>query len=185
MKNVCNVCKGALNFHRGLKGSKSDETRIMFIAHKPDKRVNRWVLPHFDAYAVTLGETKTGKNMGSLLNYCDLSWDNIYWTNIFKCVLDDRDPTKKEYLNCFDFHLKNQIKEFNPKSLVVFGAQVYEIMFPEDAEVLNHSARIGGILYYEGIQTLIYPHTQKIRPPYCKKTREKDLFNMMRGFLEI
>lgn len=184
MKNVCNICKGASNFHEGLRGSKSDETKIMFIAHKPDKRVQCLVLPIFDSYDVVLSHTKTGRNMGALLNHCGLSWDNLFWTNLFKCTLpEDRNPAIKEYRNCFEFHLKNQIKEFNPKYLVASGSPVYEIMFPDDSKVLNHSGRIGAILHYEGIRTLIYPHPQKIRPPYCNKTREKDLFNMMKGFL--
>lgn len=183
MKNVCNICEGSSNFHEGLKGSKSDETKVMFVAHKPDKRVQNLVLPIFDPYEVVLSRTKTGKNMGALLNYCGLSLDDLFWTNIFKCVLDDREPTKEEYLNCFEFHLKNQIREFNPNSIVALGSFVYRIMFPDDSKILNHSARIGAILHYEGIQTLIYPHPQKIRPPYCNKTREEDLFNIMKGFL--
>ena len=191
MKNVCNICEGSSNFHEGLKGRKSDKSKIMFIAHKPDERVLHLVLPIFDSYEVVLSSTKTGKNMGTLLNYCDLSWDDLFWTNLFKCVLNKkeltskkREPTSKEYIACFENYLKNQIKEFNPKYIVALGSSVYRVMFPESFKEKNHSKSVGKILFYEGFKTLIYPHPQKIRPPYCTKIREKELFNMMKEFLQ-
>ncbi len=180
---ICSKCEDVSFFHKGLKGSNSDKSKIMFVAHKPDGRVRDLVLPIFDSYEVALANTKTGKNMNALLNYCNLSWKDIYWTNLLKCVFDI-EPTKKEYQTCFGVHLKNQIREFNPNFIIALGSQVYEVMFPEDAKILNHSSRIGAILQYEEIQTLIYPHPQKIRPPYCSKDREKYLFELMRGFLK-
>jgi len=184
MENICNLCEGAFNFHEGWKGKNYDKLKLMFVANKPDERVLIPVLPGFDSYYIALSNTKTGKNMKSLLNYCGLNWEDIFWTNLFKCVLpNNRIPSKREYVNCLTNHLNKQIEFLNPNLIVALGSQVFSILFPSISKysnLISHKEFIGDITFYKDKRVLIYPHPQKIRPPYCNKQREKELFEVMR-----
>lgn len=182
---ICRFCEGAKNHHEGLIGKNYNQSKIMFIAHRPDERVNINVIPCFDAYEVALSETKTGKNMKSLLNYCNLNWEDIIWTNLFKCVLPrNRNPGRKEYRFCVDNNLVSQINEANPTLIVGLGAQVYRTLFPEISRKNWFKKNIGNILKYDGRDFLVFPHPQKIMPPYCNLQRQKELFDLMKDRLK-
>ncbi len=183
--SICGFCKCSSNYHEGLKGKTYGQTKLMFIAHRPDQRVNIEVLPSFDSYEIALSETKTGKNIGTLLKHCNLSLDNIFWTNLFKCVLlENRPPNKEEYLFCVNNHLNLQIEEANPNLIVGLGSQVYKILFPDLVKEKKFEQRIGDIVKYNQRNVLIFPHPQKISPPYCNLEKKKELFDLMKTTLE-
>ena len=160
MAKECYRCKGAFNFHPGLKGRNSENTKLLFVANKPDNRVLETVLPSFEQYESALLSTKTGKLMYRMLGYCGLSFEDIYWTNTFKCVLpNDRNPKKKEYEKCFNNYLKKQINDFKPKKIIALGEMPYRLMFPDKG---NHANSLIGTLDYKGIPVFIMPHPGKM-----------------------
>lgn len=178
----CNLCKRTLGFHEGIKGINYEKTKLMFVANKPDERILELVLPIFDSYDIALSNTKTGKNMKSLLDYCNLCWDDIFWTNLFKCVLEkNKIPSKAEYKNCLENHLNIQIESLKPNLIVALGAQVYKALFPELAKRFKHEEMIGRTYFYKNVETLIYSHPQKIKPPYCNKKKQRELFRLMKN----
>lgn len=88
--------------------------------------------------------------MKSLLNYCRLGWEDIFWTNLFKCVFDENKvPTKKEYKLCLENQLNIQIESLKPKLIVALGSQVYETLFPRLSKHFNHNDFIGDISFYK------------------------------------
>jgi len=180
MAKECSLCKGAFNFHIGLKGKNSDNTKLLFIANKPDSRVLENVLPNFDSYEMALLSTKTGKMMYKMLRYCGLSFDDIYWTNTFKCVLpNDRIPKRKEYENCFNRHLKKQINDFKPKKIVALGEMPYNLMFPDKG---NHTTSLVDTLDYRGIPVFIMSHPGKIWY-YSDIRRQEEFYETLDSFI--
>src|SRR4030042_4094303 len=118
----CSLCSNTEGFHYGVKGKNSYKTKILFVLNKPDSRIFRNALPTMDPYFIAFAETRTGKQVMEMLDYCELRIDDIYMTNSFKCVLRKNwEPSIEEYKRCFNKHLKKQIQEFNPKKTVVFG----------------------------------------------------------------
>jgi len=181
MAKECSLCKDAFNFHIGLKGKNSDRTKLLFIANKPDSRILEKVLPNFDSYEMALLSTKTGKMTYQMLRYCGLRFDDIYWTNVFKCVLpDDRNPRKKEYENCFNNHLKKQIVDFKPKKIIAPGEMPYRLMFPDKG---NHTSSLIYTFDYKGIPVFIMPHPGKIGY-YSEIRREEEFYEALESFIK-
>ena len=186
MNNLCFKCKGAKLYHRGLKGRNADKTKIMFIANRPDQRVknDKGVFSMFESYELALEGTRTGKNTNDLLKQCGLGWNDIYWTNLFKCVLEkDRVPAYKEYKMCFEHQLRQQIIGFNPGKIVAFGENAYYMMFDENKNFLD---AVGNVLNFEErYLTLIMPHPSAMAPPYRKLKEKEELFGKVAAFLEV
>lgn len=179
----CKSCKGAEAFHSGRKGGRADETKILGILHKPDSRVLDGYLPGLDAWEIEFSRSKTGKKMREMLEYCHLDLEDIYITNLFKCVLEnDRFPTKREYQKCKRKNLDRQIDEFQPKKIIMFGNYVYQNMFPRLAKHANHKDMVGEVLNYGEIPSLVFQHPSKIWP--YSSERRKEFYHVLYTFLE-
>jgi len=128
--SCCNKCEGAYSFNQGIKGKNADLTKLLLVLHKSDSRATIPVLPGlgFDDYESAFMNAPTGLVINGLLKFCSLRFDDIYLTNIFKCLLPgDRQPAKKEYENCLPV-LEAQVNDFNPSKIIIFGAKVADRM---------------------------------------------------------
>jgi uracil-DNA glycosylase family 4 len=174
----CKSCNDAEAFHLGRKGSRADETKLLGVLRKPDSRVLDGYLPGLDALEIEFNRSQTGKKMTEMLKYCHLDLEDVYITNLFKCVLpDDRFPTKKEYQKCKRKNLDKQIDEFKPKKMIMFGNYVSQTMFPGLAKHANHKDMIGEVLNYEGIPSLVFQHPSKIWP-YSPERRQEFYYDL-------
>ena len=178
--NNCRLCDEASDFYYGIKGNNADNTKLLFILHKPDSRITENCLSFADPYLVALAESATGRNLGRLLSQCKLSLNDIFLTNLFKCTLpEDRNPKKLEYQNCLIL-LNNQIEEFNPKKIVVCGRKAYEILFPQDYIQVKDDSSLATIHSYKEIPSFILPHPSRMQIE--KIGREK--YNLILGELK-
>lgn len=186
---VCTLCEDAYNFFEGLKGKNADETKLLFILHRADERITNPTL-FSENYKVALGKTNTGKVLAQLLNYVNLTIDDIYLTNVYKCLLprktkskhfrsDGRKPTKKEYANCKTI-LDKQIEDFAPKKMVLFGEPAYNVVigqndYERDLLVPN--------LNYKNIPVLLLEHPGKI---WWENPQNRELghYQWLKEFLE-
>lgn len=182
-KNACDLCgEDATGFQEGSKGKRADITKILFVLHKPDSRIMQGVLGGFDPYLTVLSRTKTGAELSRMLNHCELTLENIYITNIFKCTLSgDRLPTKKEYKNCLEF-FNNEVAEFDPKKLVAFGSMVFNLMFPDSEKQHNHKGVWAKEFCYKGRPVFILPHPSKTYY-YSEEKRVQRFYNPLKTFL--
>lgn len=162
-KPRCSLCTNATAFHRGLKGANADHTKLLFVAHKPDQRVTVPALPFLSNYEAALIATRTGQELGEILQHCGLGFDDLYWTNIYKCALPGRThPTAEQYRTCYTTQFVPQVREFQPRAIVAFGAHVYRLMFPAYARTMSHGSALGEVLLYENAPTLISLHPYRI-----------------------
>lgn len=100
----CQLCSGAYGFNPGLLGKNASQTGIMFILHRPDERAVSTLGE--ESYETALRDARTGKTLSGMLGYCGLTWNDIFLTNLFKCVLlNDRQPSKEEYERCLELEL--------------------------------------------------------------------------------
>ncbi len=183
MTNNCNLCNEASNFHYGLKGTNAENTKLLFVLHKPDSRIIENCLSFTDPYFIALAESATGKNLSRLLSQCELNLDDIFLTNLFKCTLpEDRNPKKTEYQNCLKI-LNNQILEFSPKKIVVCGRKAYEILFPKDYNKVHDDSSLATIHSYSEIPSFILPHPSSMQIEKIGKQKYNSILKELQGFL--
>jgi len=152
----CDLCEEAFSYHPGVKGENADLTKILFVLHRSDSREPQ---PRSSAtYREALLKSQTGKVLTEMLEFCDLTIEDIYLTNVFKCLLPkDREPRAKEYKSCIKV-LEEQVTDFDPKKILVFGRKSYEHMFPEIAKQNSYKKMVMKALDFNGVPSLVSYH---------------------------
>jgi len=185
MLEECKRCEDASNFHYGIKGKRADETKLLIVGNRPDSRVEAPVLEIVDQYEAAFSKTRTCKNIGNLLQFLEMSWEDIYWTNLVKCTFpNDREPTTEEYKSCFEV-LKKQIEEFDPRTILVMGEMPYKLMFHKESKKNSVSKMWGEILSYGKTPAMIAPHASRVCVPYCTYSEQERWFMKIKSFLRI
>lgn len=171
----CKLCEGASHYNYGLRGRNADKTGLMVALHRADGRIHEY----FEGYWGALINSATGIILDKMLKQAGLDFSDVYLTNFFKCILPrDRHPRKQEYRNCL-IVFNEQVLEFNPIRIVIFGNEVYRHMFPEQAKEVRISD-VDGELDYGGIPALVSIHPSQIwkkrnpglQEPYIKRVSE-------------
>ena len=153
----CNLCKEASNFNEGLKGKNADKTRLMFLLNHSDLRVQEHLWGYDSAFAVSA----SGVILGKALSHCKLDFDDVYITNLVKCCFPrNREPTTQEYRNCVQV-FNQQLADFQPRALVVFGNHPYYTLFCPDGGT-DFSQSVGQFRTYQHVPTLISYHPSRI-----------------------
>lgn len=176
----CGKCSDAIQCFPGINWN-SDSKKFLFIINRPDGRV---LNPgFFDDYTDAFSKVRTGQVLGKLMHYCSLNPDEVEITNIYKCLLpNDRNPTKQEYKNCLEV-LNKQIVVFKPKRMIAFG-ESYKIMFPELAKTHSLDDKLGDVLGYLKIPTMISYHPGILEQRLTKYEKFKH-YDAIRKFLTL
>lgn len=183
-RNPCGKCEGATYFHGGLRGKNADEKKLFFVLHRPDDRVAQPALALFDQYESALLHSDTGKNMARLLRNCGLSWEDIYLTNIYKCVPErNKDPTPEEYQNCIDNQFDGQLEEFQPGKIILFGKGPAKVLFPVLTADNRFERLEGRVERYRGWPCLILPHVSKMESSRVSEMGLKTFYKIIREFI--
>jgi uracil-DNA glycosylase family 4 len=156
-----NPCKDAFSYSQGIKGVNADLAGILFVLNRADSRLLQQSLFN-NAHLEAIIKTPTGKALDEILRYCNLSFDDVYITNLFKCLLPgDRSPRRNEYRNCTRL-LEQQVDDFKPRRIVAFGNMAYAFMFPGLAAEYRFETRVGQAFAFHDIPTLISHHPSKL-----------------------
>jgi len=129
MTKNCNCCKGAHDFFEGLRGANAGKTGLLLVLHHSDLRALTPTLPGFGKYDTTLWQTSTGKILHKMLSFCSLSPDDVYITNLIKCVFD-RKLKPEDYDNC-KLLLVEQMYNFGTRAIMLFGQKPAQSMLCE------------------------------------------------------
>ena len=162
--NPCETpCERAFNYNSGRKGRNADKTKLLLVANHSDSRTTfqaSLIREEGIDYELTLLKTQTGRNLVEMLKSCGLTLEDIYFTNIFKCLLpEDREPKREEYEACLKM-LEGQVREFGPRGIIALSHQAYRFMFPEEKS--KHLESIGRVLRYKEVPTFISLHPRRI-----------------------
>lgn len=180
----CSLCKDAIAFHDGIKGRNSDFTKLLFVLNRPDKRILQKALIGFDDYETALFGTKTGLELNNIIDYCSLTFDDVYITNVFKCVLkSDKTLSDTRYNMCYENYFKKQIEEFKPEKMILFGGASYNLMFPKQSSMYAHDEAIGKMALYNSIPSLIMPHPSRIWA-YLEKSKKEKFYLKINEFIK-
>jgi hypothetical protein len=180
----CGKCDGATYFHYGLKGKNADERKLLFVLHRPDDRIAEPAIALFDQYESALLHSDTGKNLSRLLRNCGIGWEDIYLTNVYKCVLEkNRAPSPEEYQNCLDNQFDEQLGVFNPRKMILFGQGTAKALFPEMVADNKFEQLEGVVSRYRGWQCLILPHASKMESSRVSSMGLVTFYETIRKFI--
>ncbi len=171
----CNLCKEASNFNYGFKGENADLTKLLIVLHRPDIRITEYFGGSLDA----LMHSATGRILDKILEQAGLDLPDVYITNFFKCLLlQDHRPSPEQYRNCLSI-FKQQVEEFEPKAIVIFGARPYKYIFPEERKK-HKITELKTVLFYNETPCLVSIHPSQIwkklnsdlKKPHIKRIAE-------------
>ena len=128
----CKRCRLSETRMNAICGEGNLNAKIMLIAQAPgvkeDKEGRMFVGP-------------SGKVLDELLSLVGISRQEIYMTNLIKCMLPKYRKPKQDEIKACSYYLDEEIKLINPKILAPLGYyathyifQKYDILFPSKAE---------------------------------------------------
>lgn len=163
----CNKCSISSNVTKKVYGGGNLNADLFIIGDVPNSI-------EYEAGNPFLGET--GELLNRMLKAMGISREDVYLTNVLKCIVpEDRDATKEESANCLAY-LKDQIQIVNPKVLLVFGSNALNSLitsynsYHEQVEDLSVAKLNGTYLDYYGYKVMpTYALDFLIRNPKFKK----------------
>ena len=176
-KPLDQYCPGCLNrvpdsYSEGYKGKNYEQSRILFVANHADQRINQTDLFKKN-HQSALYHSKTGNIIHQILEGANLTEEDIFFTNIYKCFLKEgKEPSADNYRACATV-LKNQIQELSPRKMVFYGSPVFKYMFPLQSKGTKFTDQEGSVIPHEGIDTYISFHPSRIWAFRNEKVIEK------------
>jgi len=177
--------KDVHSFSPGFKGERADKTKFMVVANRADQRVLKepeQLVFNQNLHKVALMKSRTGIILARMLQHSGLDYEDIYFTNAFKCLLSDsREPSNRHYRQCA-FNLARQIQDFDPKAILVLGYQAYKAMFPKEAKWVSLEEVAESEKTYNSIPCLILNHPAKMMNTQSLRKR-KSVYERVSQFL--
>lgn len=108
----CRKCRLEDTRENALPGEGNPDSRVMLIAQAPgeveDREGKMFIGP-------------TGKKLDELFERINLSRNEIWMTNLIKCMLPDYRPPKKDEIDACSEYLEREIEIISPDTLVPLG----------------------------------------------------------------
>ena len=139
--NRCDLYKGRINpvFDKG-----NSEAKIMICGMVPAHEENLAGLPFVG---------RAGKLLDVILNDIDLTYDDVYITNLVKCFVAAGKPLSKEWIERCRSFLYLQIQLINPQIIITLGADASQNLADSDLPI----GKLRGKLLYYTDDILIVP----------------------------
>ncbi len=180
----CRKCARMCDSKRVLNSSAGNlSARLMFIGEAPGRL-------GADSTQIPFHGDKAGHNFESLLEFANISRENVFVTNAVLCNPKDSDgnnstPNSEELTNCSNF-LKRQIELVDPAVVVSLGATAlkalndvasHQLILREHVRTTNHwFGRLLIPLYHPGQRAMIHRSAANQRSDYQFVSEE------LRGF---
>lgn len=150
---------------------KTGNSRILILGESPTK--DGWIVSGKAFYNKDGKLQATGKILNKLLNLCELTIDDINFTEVCKCIIDDRKSLRKCSENCKPILLK-QLENFDCDIILPMGQfpteTVLGIKINKLSDVVGKKFKIN----FGNTTKLVVPiyHTSPANP-LCFKGNEK------------
>lgn len=108
----CQKCELYKNRKNAVPGEGNINAKIMFIGLGPGKSEDEEGRPFVG---------KAGKFLDELLEIVNLKREDVYITNVVKCIPPNNMPTEESINTCTYLYLNHQIETINPKIIVSLG----------------------------------------------------------------
>lgn len=168
MINNCFKCDISLYRRNIVNGYGNKNATIMFIGEAPGGMEDKYGIPFVGP---------AGKLFNKVLKICNLSRSEIYVTNIIKCrPPGNRIPSNIEINNCFP-NLINEIKEVNPKIIMLLGSIALKSYFNNDNARITKC--VGSVIRLTGKIVILNYHPAHILYDNSKYDEFLNIFKKM------
>lgn len=155
-------CEDVQECSYGFVGDEATHHPLLFVLNYPDKRIFQRSLFRQD-YRDTLLNTKTGMVLHELLKYCNLKFEQIAITNLFKGIYKtNKKPPTKDFRKCASI-LEKQIKQLAPSKIILFGHDAKKIITKNLEHPTLHYFHPSAIWAKTLNKDKRIPHYQKIK----------------------
>lgn len=161
---------------------KLGNSRILVLGESP--ALDGWIKSGRAFYNVEGKLQASGKILEKLLNLCDLSIDDINFTEVCKCVILDRKTLKTCSQNCKPI-LFRQLEEFNFDIILPMGKFPTETILGMDIKKLSDVVGKLHKIIVNGHEKIVIPiyHTSPANP-LCYKGNENIFKYTIKNILE-
>ena len=116
----CHSCRLGSHRTQAVVGFGTKSAKVMFIGHSPGVADDSEGKPFVG---------KTGELLGNIIRAMKLTDDDVYITNVVKCLpIDGKLPHDEESHTCLPY-LKKEIELINPRVIVLLGPIPLKILF--------------------------------------------------------
>ena len=134
--------------------------KVFFVAHRADERIFQPAL--FGGHEQALVEVDSGRALRDILKYCKLTTNDVFFTNIFRCVLSfDEAVVRDAGYICCETNLERDVRRRKPEAMVSLGEQAFRNMFPS-VKYDGFLEQVGNVHSYHGTPTLVMHHLSKV-----------------------
>ncbi|MCD6483037.1 MAG: uracil-DNA glycosylase [Candidatus Aenigmarchaeota archaeon] len=109
---VCKACSLWQNRTNAVPGEGNLNAKIMLIGLGPGYWEDQKGRPFVG---------KAGQLLNQLLESVGLKRENVYITNVVKCIPPNNRPTEEQIATCTSLYLKKQIEIISPKIIITLG----------------------------------------------------------------
>ena len=165
----CNKCGEREKLH--CNSIKLGNSNILILGESPAK--DGWIISGKAFYNKDNKLQATGRILNQLLNLCDLTIDDINFTECCKCIIDDRKSLRTCMNNCKDILFK-QLEQFDCDIILPMGVYPTEVMLGKKIDKLGDVVGKEFIVEIGNIKRIVIPiyHTSPISP-LCYKGNEE------------
>jgi len=159
---------------------KLGKSKILVLGESPAK--DGWIISGKAFYNKDNKLQATGKILDKLLNICDLSIDDINFTECCKCIIEDRKTLRTCMNNCKGI-LFEQLDKFDCDIIIPMGQYPTEVILGEKINKLKDYVGKEYIINFGSSRKLVIPiyHTSPANP-LCYKGNE-EIFKRIKDIL--
>ena len=143
---VCMKCRLQKNRNNTVPGEGPTNAKIMFIGEAPGKNEDLTGRPFIG---------RAGKLLDELLKISNLERKDVFITSVIKCRPPNNRKPKSDELNiCINEWMHKQIKEINPKIIVILGGVALKNLLDinkikeHHGKIINHNNKDYFITYH-------------------------------------
>lgn len=155
---------------------KLGKSRILILGESPAK--DGWIVSGKAFYNKDNKLQATGKILDKLLNICDLSIEDINFTECCKCIIENRKNLRTCMNNCKEI-LFEQIDKFDCDIVLTMGQFPSEVVIGEKINKLKDYVGKEYIVKFGNSEKLVIPiyHTSPANP-LCYKGNEEIFYRI-------
>ncbi len=125
----CSDCDLRQGCNAPVPGDGVTPAYVMFLGQNPGKEEDEWGKPFIG---------KAGQQLDSLLLQCGISREQVYITNVIKCLTRNNAPPKPASVKACSKWLDIEMSLVQPKIIVAMGAFAIRRMLGDDAGTVEH-----------------------------------------------
>lgn len=179
---ICELCELYKLRKNAVPGEGNINSKIMIIGLGPGKDEDIQGRPFVGA---------AGKFLNELLNLVGIKREEVYITNVVKCIPPNNKPSEKQIFICTSNYLNKQIEIIKPRLIITLGEIATKYIFEKNGKKFVNMSVHGKIFEFKNyfVLPMFHPASALYNPSLKEKIindwlRNKEFIRRFRSGLE-